>query len=73
MWEQYKKTLPVMQATILIATIIIYFAASRQWPVALFFFIVMQVGALAGAAWGARLKRKIKQRDDALPLERKRN
>jgi uncharacterized membrane protein YfcA len=60
-----------MQPAIFIATIVIFFVTGRQPIVALVFFIMMQLGALAGAAWGARLKRKIEDAQDQLPLHRR--
>lgn len=71
MWEQYKKTAPVMQATIIAASIIIYFITGRLWFVALMFFVMMQIGALLGAAWGARLKSRIQGASNDLPLNRR--
>jgi uncharacterized membrane protein YfcA len=71
MWEQYRKTLVPFQLFILAATVTMYFITGRQLLAALVVFVVMQVGSLIGAAWGARLKRRVGQRDDELPLQRK--
>lgn len=70
MWEHYKKTLIPMQILIVAVTVTVYFILRRQWLVALVVFVVMQLGSLAGAAWGARLSRRIKQRSEELPLKR---
>lgn len=59
MWEQYKKTFKTIQAAIAIATIAIYFGLNRQGFVTLVFFLMMQAGALVGAAWAKRLRRKM--------------
>jgi hypothetical protein len=60
MREQYKKTLVPTQITISLIT----FAAlvySHRLFAALSFFVVMQLGALLGAMWGARLKNKVER------------
>ena len=71
MWEQYRKTLIPFQIFILAVTVTVYFVLGRQWATALFVLLVMEVGSLLGAAWGARLKRKIERKDSELPLHRK--
>ena len=73
MWEQYKKTAKYMQAFIFLACIAIYFMTERQPIAVLTFFLVMQLCALMGASWGARLKYKTDvdaRRRGKLPLER---
>jgi chromate transport protein ChrA len=57
MWEQYKKTARYMQALILLACVAIYFT-TWQWMAVLVFFVMMQVSAFLGAAWGARIKER---------------
>ena len=70
MWEQYRKTLIGTQLFILsICALMVY----RRVPIGgvAVFFVVMQLGAVIGARWAARLKRKIiesKQGKDDLPL-----
>jgi uncharacterized membrane protein YfcA len=61
MWEHYKKTFKSVQAAIAIATVVIYFALGHLPIVTAVFFLVMQLGSVAGAAWGARLRHKILQ------------
>lgn len=59
MWEHYKKTFKSVQAAIAIATICIYFGLHRMAFVTATFFLVMQAGALVGALWAKRLRRKM--------------
>jgi hypothetical protein len=60
MIDQYKKTLVPTQIAILVVSI-----AALLWShriiAALSFFVVMQLCALLGAMWGARLKGKIER------------
>jgi uncharacterized membrane protein YfcA len=59
MWEQYKKTFLGMQFAIVMIAYVIHTQTYRQWQTTAVFVAVMQVGALVGAAWAARLRRKI--------------
>ena len=59
MWEQYKRTFAKTQATIALVTAGTYLYMGHYLPRALGFFVVMQIAAFAGAAWGVRLKRKV--------------
>ncbi len=68
MWDHYKKLAIPMQLFIVAATLSAYFFMGRQWFPSLLLFLVMQFGMLMGAAWGARIKRKVEQRHDDLPL-----
>jgi len=72
MWEQYKKTAKLIQPVIVIVCVAIYFMTGRQMLVAATFFVVMELGAVVGAAWGARLKRRTMPREEELPLARRR-
>jgi hypothetical protein len=56
MWEQYKRTFARMQTIIWVVTIVTL-VMSRAWQVGMTFFLVMQVGSVAGAIWGTRLRR----------------
>ena len=58
-WEQYKKNFSTMQAVILIATIAIYMYLGHEMPRAAVFFSIMELGAILGAVWGVRLRRKV--------------
>ncbi len=59
MWEQYKKTFAKTQAVILVITAATYFLMGGMAARSAVFFLMMQIGALAGAAWGVRLRRKV--------------
>ena len=59
MWQQYKKTFTGMQVVITIVTVAVYFGMGRLPALAGLFFLTMQAGALLGAAWAARLKRRL--------------
>lgn len=72
MWEQYKKSAPYMQAFVVVVTAVFFFVTGRNWLAAVIIFLTMQVAALLGAWWGARIKRKIIEQDEGLPLRRDR-
>jgi len=59
MWEQYKKTFYKTQVIIGAATIGTYLWLGHVAVRSAAFFLVMQIGAVAGAMWGTRLKRKV--------------
>jgi len=71
MWEQYKKTLIGMQIVIFAVTAGIYSKFGQQITVALAFFVTMQLSAVLGAMWAARLKGRLERRADTLPLRPK--
>ena len=58
-WQQYKRTLVPIQATIVLACLALFFALHVHPMSVLVLFVAMEVGAVIGAAWGVRLKRKI--------------
>jgi uncharacterized membrane protein YfcA len=60
MWDHYKKTLVRMQVFIVLTTCALYFALSHRWIMAAVFFAMMQVGAVVGAWWGDRLRRRLR-------------
>jgi hypothetical protein len=62
MWDQYKKTFAGMQIAIAAMSAAIHVQIGGRWPVTAVFVVVMQVAAFAGAAWAARLRRKIQAR-----------
>ena len=72
MWTQYKKTLIPMQLPIIAACVTMRVYRQMPWVSIVLFFCVMQLGALLGAALGARMRRQIERRDDPLPLQRRR-
>lgn len=59
MWEYYKRTFIPTQVLIVVISMALMF----HWHVPpgsiLFFVIVMEVASFAGAAWAARIRRKI--------------
>ena len=59
MWEHYKKTRIGMQLFIALASVVIFFVFGRSWAIAAGFFATMQVGAIVGAWWGARLRARL--------------
>jgi uncharacterized membrane protein YfcA len=61
MWEQYKRTFVFTQVVIVFITCLAYLG-QRQWPMAALLFLVMQVGAVLGAAWAQRLRRNLDRR-----------
>jgi hypothetical protein len=60
MLERYKRTFVVTQAVIAAVTVAI-FTQFHVWQAAAVFFATMQLGAIVGAGWAARVKRKIEQ------------
>lgn len=60
MWEHYRKTFGRMQVFILAASMALYYALERRLIVAAMFFAMMQVGALLGAWWGDRLRKRLR-------------
>jgi hypothetical protein len=58
-WEQYKRSFSRTQVVILIATIAIYMYLDHGVARTAVFFLMMELGAIAGAIWGVRLKRKV--------------
>jgi uncharacterized membrane protein YfcA len=69
MWIQYRKTLiptQVVVATVCLLTLLLFKA---PWQGIVAIFVAMQIGAVLGARWAIRLRRKIEaSRQDRLPL-----
>ena len=66
MWERYRRTFVGMQVFIglvVVAALLIF----GLKPAALF-FVVMQVSAVIGALWAARLSALMQRRTTSLPL-----
>lgn len=61
MWEQYRKTFWGMQAAIWFFALAVL-VWTRLWTSAATFFLTMQIGAVSGAMWGARLKAVVRRR-----------
>jgi hypothetical protein len=56
MWQHYKRTFKGMQIMIALTAIAAYLFFGHRPAMAATFYGVMQVGAVAGAAWAARLR-----------------
>jgi hypothetical protein len=65
MLERYKRTFVGTQAMILAVSALI-FVKFHVWQAAFLFFAAMQIGAITGATWAARLKRKIERSQGVL-------
>jgi hypothetical protein len=59
MWEQYKRTFGKTQAVIAAVSVGTYFYMGHVAARSALFFVVMQMAAFVGAAWGVRLKKKV--------------
>jgi uncharacterized membrane protein YfcA len=59
MWEYYRKTFARMQMFILLISGALYYALGHRVVMVATFFAMMQVGAVVGAWWGARLRRRM--------------
>jgi uncharacterized membrane protein YfcA len=59
MWEQYKKTFAKTQTVIVVATLATYAYLGHEVARSAVFLLMMEVGAVAGAVWGVRLKKKV--------------
>lgn len=67
MLERYKRTFLGTQITIALVTSAVLYKL-EAWQAAAVFFATMQLGAVAGAAWASRLKRKIEQGQGAFMM-----
>ena len=61
MWSRYKQTFWATQISILLVVLAVCFAIPHRWVVAGTFLLMMELGAVAGAAWAARLKAKLER------------
>ena len=71
MWEQYRKRFVLTQLFILSLSAVLKFYVKADWANTIAAFVVMQLGGVIGAWWGARLSRKILAKRDQLPLNRR--
>jgi uncharacterized membrane protein YfcA len=69
MWAAYKKTLLPMQVFIAILCIVAATYGEMPLPAVVAMLVFLEIGALAGAWYGNRLKRKIEAADEKLPLQ----
>lgn len=60
MWEHYRRTFVRMQVFIMLATGGLYYLLGQRLVMAATFFAIMQLGALVGAWWGDRLRRRLR-------------
>lgn len=60
MWDHYRRTFAKMQIFIWLAAGGVFYALGRRFLVAIVFFAMMQVGAVVGAWWGERLRRRLR-------------
>jgi hypothetical protein len=67
MLERYRRTFLGTQALIAAVTVAI-FVQTHRFTAAAVFFAAMQIGAVVGALWAARLKRKIERGQGFLVL-----
>jgi uncharacterized membrane protein YfcA len=70
MWQTYWKRFPVMQGMILILCAIMLFVIKLHWVQVAATFVIMQLGAVLGAWYGTRLRKRIESRPDDLSLRR---
>jgi len=61
MWSHYKKTFVFMQILICLVTLGVFFGMNRLWQLAALYFVTMQIGAVLGAVWALRLRRKVER------------
>lgn len=71
MWEHYRKTFVGMQLTILLVTAGVFVLFGRSPAQAGATFLMMQICAVLGAIWAERLRHRIIQRQQQLPLQRR--
>jgi hypothetical protein len=68
MWVQYRKTLIPTQIVVAIVCLCMLLLFKAPWQGVAAIFAAMQIGAILGARWGMRLKRKIEASGGRLPL-----
>ena len=71
MWEQYRKTLIPTQFIVLTICLCTLLLFKAPWQGVLAIFVAMQIGAILGARWAVRLKRKIEVSRGGLPLSQR--
>jgi low temperature requirement protein LtrA len=58
-WAHYKKTFLLIQLLIALMAFQIHRQVQQTWAVTAVFFLMMQLGALLGAVWAGRLRRRL--------------
>ena len=71
MWAQYRKTLIPTQFIVLSVCLCVLLLFKAPWQGVVAIFAAMQVGAILGARWAVRLKRKIEASRGGLPLSQR--
>jgi len=71
MWAQYRKTLIPTQIVVLIVCLCMLLLFKAPWQGIVAIFAAMQIGAILGARWAVRLKRKIEASRGRLPLSQR--
>jgi hypothetical protein len=66
MWDHYRKTFKGIQVVIWLVAIGVYVFFGRQWQQAAIFFVFMQISAVMGAVWAARLSAMSQRRAGGL-------
>ena len=66
MWAHYKKTFVGVQVVIWLVAIGVYLLFGRQWQQAATFFLFMQLSAVIGSVWAARLNAFMQKRSASL-------
>ncbi|GIW77655.1 MAG: hypothetical protein KatS3mg104_2718 [Phycisphaerae bacterium] len=69
MWQEYKKRFWASQLLIVLAVIVTWQFAQFPWQQIVMIIIAMEIGALLGAAMGAKLKRDVQKSKEDLPLK----
>jgi hypothetical protein len=69
MWQRYRQMLIPTQVLIVAACVVGYFWGRLTLDKVVMGFAMMQVAAVLGAWWAARIKRQIEDSDERLPLE----
>jgi hypothetical protein len=70
MWQTYWKRFPLMQGLILVLCAVMYYVLKLRWAQVAATFVVMEIGAVLGAWYGTRMRKRVESQDD-LPLRRR--
>ncbi len=68
MWAQYRKTLIPTQFIVLTICLCTLLLFKAPWQGVVAIFVAMEIGAILGARWAVRLRRKIEASRNPLPL-----
>jgi uncharacterized membrane protein YfcA len=70
MWQTYRKRFVFTQVLIFGVCALLRWFVDSPWVNVGVFFVVMQLSAVAGAWYGTRLGRRIREQNERLPLDR---